>query len=358
MATYVNTKHKNPNKFHTIRYMDQGRQKELSFRTKTEAMNFKAKFEHDSREHIFVDPKESSIKFRDAAERYLENRTGAASSEVAYRRVLRLHINPVMGDRSLRHVAGDRYALETFLKTTLPNKGLGASMVKSCYVIIRAIVNDAVKAGKLTNVRINSISIPPVPVKAQIVWPEWKQLLAMSDAMGEYGTVLWLMRGCGLRIGEALAVRWENFKDGQLRITQQMYPNGTYGPMKHRKEEDFRDVPVPAYVMHALSPDDEDMEDRYGYVFPDVNRQQVTRLFNKARDTTSLDPAFTPHTLRHIFASVSLSNRVPITDVSAWLGHRDINMTYAIYGHLVPSSWATARDVLDQEFVTWKGSSA
>jgi integrase len=56
--------------------------------------------------------------------------------------------------------------------------------------------------------------------------------------------------------------------------------------------------------------------------------------------------------LRHIFASVALSGGVPITDVSKWLGHKDINVTFGIYGHLVPASWERARGVLDDE---WKG---
>ena len=38
---------------------------------------------------------------------------------------------------------------------------------------------------------------------------------------------------------------------------------------------------------------------------------------------------FTPHSLRHAFVSALLSHAVPITDVATWLGHRNINVTYA-----------------------------
>lgn len=62
---------------------------------------------------------------------------------------------------------------------------------------------------------------------------------------------------------------------------------------------------------------------------------------------------FTPHSLRHAFASVMLGKGVPITDVAQWLGHRDVRVTYRIYGHLVPSAAARAIAVLDEEYAEW-----
>jgi hypothetical protein len=38
-----------------------------------------------------------------------------------------------------------------------------------------------------------------------------------------------------------------------------------------------------------------------------------------------------------------LSKGVPITDMTHWLGHRDIRVTFRIYGLLVPSAAAGAR---------------
>ena len=55
----------------------------------------------------------------------------------------------------------------------------------------------------------------------------------------------------------------------------------------------------------------------------------------------------TEHNLRHLFASTLLRNLAPITDVSEWLGHRDINITYAVYSHLLPDSWDRVRKVLE-----------
>ena len=41
------------------------------------------------------------------------------------------------------------------------------------------------------------------------------------------------------------------------------------------------------------------------------------------------------HALRHTFASFALKTGWPVGQLAKWLGHSDINTTYAIYGHLV-----------------------
>lgn len=43
-----------------------------------------------------------------------------------------------------------------------------------------------------------------------------------------------------------------------------------------------------------------------------------------------------PHYLRLAYVSGQLAGLVPITDVSRWLGYKDIRTTHEVYGHLVP----------------------
>jgi integrase len=80
----------------------------------------------------------------------------------------------------------------------------------------------------------------------------------------------------------------------------------------------------------------------------------VAAWFRAGRRLAGLPDDYATRALRHTFASVALASEVPITDVSKWLGHQNINTTYAIYGHLVPSSWDRAKKALDSEYATWK----
>lgn len=120
-----------------------------------------------------------------------------------------------------------------------------------------------------------------------------------------------------------------------------MDEQGKLAPMKHRDEEDYRDVPLPSYVTDAIP---EDFEG-----FPALQRRRYGEWFTKAAHNAGV-AELTPHGLRHIFASVALAAGIPITDVSRWLGHKNIQVTFGIYGHLVPESDDRARFALDDEW--------
>jgi integrase len=62
------------------------------------------------------------------------------------------------------------------------------------------------------------------------------------------------MYGCGLRIGEALAVRTRcGINQGTtLRIREQVNPVAQLRPLKFRAAGQFRDVPLPAYVAESI----------------------------------------------------------------------------------------------------------
>jgi integrase len=98
-------------------------------------------------------------------------------------------------------------------------------------------------------------------------------------------------------------------------------------------------VPLPAWVSKRKP------EARTGYLFDHVSDTAYHGALTKAAEQAGF--IGTAHTLRHVFASVVLANGIPITDLAKRLGHKNINVRYATYGHLVPSSWDRARDVLD-----------
>jgi site-specific recombinase XerD len=78
-----------------------------------------------------------------------------------------------------------------------------------------------------------------------------------------------------------------------------------------------------------------------------VTRRTYQEDFERAAARAGLPPEFIPHSLRHCYASTALACGIPITEVSRWLGHKSIEVTHQIYGHLVPASWDRARTVLD-----------
>jgi len=340
-----------------VRYRANGRQREKSFawNTKQAASTFALDVESKKRQGDYVDPKLSAVKFSDAAEKWVA-RKRATATKATYRSLLEFHINPAIGNMTLNAVASltGRHAVEELLTVTMP-KVVGPSYIKTAYVVIRSVVNDAVKRGIVGQSRLSGIELDAAPSKADFVFPTHDQLTTMVDKLpAEYQLAIWIMRGCGLRFGEVFGLRASDFNGGTLRVQEQMLVNSlSYGPLKHRKPGEYRDVPVPSYVSRMVS---EYVSQSDGRLFAQVWHGTFMRAFTAARDAAGIPSGFTPHSLRHVFASVALSRGVPITDVSAWLGHRDINTTYGIYGHLVPSSFDRARNVLDAEFNEWSES--
>jgi hypothetical protein len=63
----------------------------------------------------------------------------------------------------------------------------------------------------------------------------------------DWAATVWLVHGCGLRIGEALAVnlRCRINRGKTLRVREQVNPAAQLRPLKFRKAGEFREIPLP-----------------------------------------------------------------------------------------------------------------
>lgn len=116
------------------------------------------------------------------------------------------------------------------------------------------------------------------------------------------------------------------------------------GPVKTRRSR--RDITVPLRVLEQLD---------YGNEWLFVNREGGPvryqgfrrRVWDKAVERAQLDPAPTPHDLRHTYASWMLNAGTPQSVVSRNLGHESIQMTVDIYGDVDDASRQAAADVMN-----------
>lgn len=65
---------------------------------------------------------------------------------------------------------------------------------------------------------------------------------------------VWLMHGCGLRIGEALAVNLRCLINNNktLRARDHVNPAGQLRPLKFRRPGELRDIQLPQYLSEAI----------------------------------------------------------------------------------------------------------
>jgi integrase len=344
-----------------VRYRTAGgrssRQREQSFGGDLrEAEDFALKVEHDKRARVFVDPRAGQALFRDAAGTWLDQHLGADSSIATYRSVLRAHIDPAIGGTPIGAIRREDIKA---LIAGMRRKGLSASRIGCAHLVISAVLAEAVRDKKLAESPCAGIALPGAVTSADFIIPAPAQLEAVAAGLPpDWAATVWLMHGCGLRIGEALAVslRCRIDHGTTLRIKEQVDPAAQLRPLKFRQAGQFRDIPLPEYVNeaidkhvagHGTTPD--------GYLFQGrkyklVIRRSYQQDFQRARARAGLPPEFIPHSLRHLYASTALAQGIPITEVSRWLGHNSIEVTHQIYGHLIPSSFYRARTTLDRAY--------
>ncbi len=224
---------------------------------------------------------------------------------------------------------------------------------------------------KPTNVAVDEDEIPTldeVNLIHQYISPQYKLTIS-------------LQAGLGLRISEALAFHVGCRRDDFIRVRWQVSSKANRGdartrlvPLKHREEGEYRDIPMPLFIGEeidehaaAWAPIPLGFETRDGkkkvvevFFAPRERGKGIMptastygyhwRKALKAAGLVNADgsPKYTPHSLRHFFASTALANGVPIHEVSRWLGHKSIKTTVDIYGHLVPEAWDRCRDIMQK----------
>lgn len=138
----------------------------------------------------------------------------------------------------------------------------------------------------------------------------------------------------GCRWGEAAALRPGDVDrdTGMVRIRRAWkYSSDGYTIGAPKTTRSRRTIAVPAAVLDQLDYSND-------YLFTNRAGGPVRyqgfrrRVWDKAVARAGLEPAPTPHDLRHTCASWMLTGGVPITVVSRHLGHESIKVTVDIYG--------------------------
>ena len=351
----------------TLRYWAAGRQREQSFRDDTDghgrvqygtgrrkARDAQLKIEHDKRAEgqTFIDPRSGREDFGKAVDTWISRLACSDGTRIVYVSVAGKWVKPAFAGRTVAQVAGDRDRVADLLAADMAH--LSVARRKAARRLVTGVLGEAVTAGKITRHRAGGLKIGHNGnghARKDFVFPAHAQI---GQVAAVAGIAVWLMRGCGLRIEEALGVHKEDFlSPRKLRVSGQASRDGHRKvALKHRKPGEFRDVPVPGWLWDLVK----DLPE--GPLCPGNGRTyavyaSVHGTHQRAARRAGIPAGFTPHSLRHAFASALLARGVPITDVARWLGHRDINITYAIYSHFMPDAEDRAIGVLDAEYSEW-----
>ncbi len=279
------------------------------------------------------------------------------STAASYERLVRCHVVPHLGHIKLFDL--DARTIQRAYQAMLDD--LAPSSVSKVHQILRSMLGAAVRDGILVVNPCERATPPAVPRNEvePLTLDDVKRILAASEDTRDHA--LWaVMAYCGLRLGEALALRKidVHLEVRTLRVERTLGQHASglrFGPPKSNKGR--RTVPLVDDVVTALQRHrvlvaerrlaakrwDEDCD----ALFPsEVGTWQyprnVQRRFRRMRKKLGLPDEVRPHTLRHTYASLLFEAGVELAVVQELLGHADLATTRDIYIHLTDQVKKTA----------------
>lgn len=296
------------------------------------------------------------IAERLTVERYLSEWLDAYASDhpesttpQTYRYVLEGHVIPRIGHVLLprltaKHVEG--------IYREMRNAGLSGETRAKVHRTLSQVLKRAVRDGNLPRNVCDSVDAslykPTKPTLHKITVDEAARLVDAAKAYSEIAALIPLMAYSGLRLGEALGLRWSDvdFDGDELRIVQTRKKHRDrylrYGTPK--TEQSARTVPMMPIVSTALYEHRERQRKHYEkhglapeheLVFTRADgspydHDNVTHRWQRIRETAKV-PKARLHDLRHFAASTMADHGAPVHHVAAVLGHSQVTTTYNRY---------------------------
>jgi len=310
----------------------------------------------------FEDPKPIPT-FKECADSWIKTTVPATCKESTvrdYNDILRIHALPVFGDLNLVDIT--RGKVKDFLLDKV-NHGYAKSTVSHMKDVVSGVLNKAlddeiipanpvVRLGKFIKRKDTKADINPLEGH------ELKHLLdSAKEHFQEHYTLFLLLARTGMRIGEALALEWDdiNFIERFIDVKRAT----VRGKISTPKSGKSRRVDMSPQLTEALrnhmkgftlglANDSDDPK----YVFINGNGQPVDkdnwrrRIFNKALEKAELRK-IRIHDLRHTYSTLRISKGDNIADVSNQLGHHSVKLTMDVYYHWIPGKKKSEVDELD-----------
>jgi len=166
--------------------------------------------------------------------------------------------------------------------------------------------------------------------------------------------MLYLAVDSGMRPQEYLALGRASLKERGVEVERALDGGGEKITVtKTRAGRRFIDLSPETLDMIRHYADNHGIENDYDLAFPAENgswqsiRNWRRRGFNRACEEAGLvivekdgensiqRPKYTPYDLRHFYASLLIDQRVNLKRIQTLMGHRNIQTTLNVYGHLI-----------------------
>ncbi|AGF26870.1 MULTISPECIES: site-specific integrase [Bacillus amyloliquefaciens group] len=335
------------------------------FRTKKEAMVAAAQAEINIDQDFFE--KDDNIRLASYLDKWFEDyKPTVKESSWKTRHDSLIILKKHLGAYKLKSVNEKIY--RNFLNDIAPQ--YAKNTLIGVHHVIKMVMDQAVKDSYFRYNPIKEVKIPKTTKDtsskqvdedlADIKFWEKEEITAYLNAVKRKGrpqdlAMFLLLVYSGLRIGEAVALKWDkiDFEESIIRVRFTLFQKnglrGKYKMMPPKTQSSIRNVPVPPQVINQLRVlkhvQERIKEEKRGnyvdedFVFADHTGQpEPARNFNY-RMATYIKKAgvkkITPHNLRHTYTALMIDAGIDIKEAQKRLGHSSAKTTLDIYSHIM-----------------------
>jgi integrase len=272
-----------------------------------------------------------------------------ASTAVNYQSLLRLYVRPALGRERIGNVTKDDVKrLHREISTTAGRKGQGATyQANRVLMLLSTLFNFAIEKKVLAAGSNPCTEVEANKERHRRRYMSDEELVAVKAALDTHPdsqcvAAIRLLMWTGARRGEVLAAKWENVDlhrttrdpDGNVRefaVWDRLAPD--------MKGDEDSSVPLADAARRLLLRlHVEQGEPKAGFVFPStksgtMHLVEIAKTWTQIKKTASITKSLRLHDLRHSFASVLISEGVPLEVISPLLGHSSLKTT-SRYAHL------------------------
>ncbi len=245
-------------------------------------------------------------------------------------------------------------------------KSLSRSSIKKIYLLLNvtfksAIANNLIRLNPTLEVKLPSSEVKPKEIEI-LTLDEQRAYMKVLERHKQ-GTLFLTALYTGMRIGELLALKWDNvdLEDATITVCESLrrvrvYEDDGSSESKlvtksPKTEKGYREIPIPKPLLlelkkYKLSSN----KSNVNLVFctkagKPLQYTYIWRTHRSLCEKADIRPT-TIHALRHTFASRSIEAGIDVKTVSELLGHTDTQTTWNTYVHSTEDSKKAAADTM------------
>lgn len=270
--------------------------------------------------------------------------------------------------------------IQAYYNTLVKDKNKTPDTIKTINKVLKSVLSQAMKESYIPKNYCNNIILPKISAKEeiQIFTVEEQQRFITSLDNHRNRALFILVLGTGLRIGEVVALKWNDIdlEKGELKVQRTFKRVGKLENLKAgdnrteiieqlpKTKYSERTIPIPSTIIkelksHKKRQNEEKFKAGEAYinndlVFPNelgqvTDTRNLSRSYGRILNRSGIKyKKF--HALRHTYATRLFENEVPLKTVQILMGHSNIKITADIYTHVMPEEKIKAVEKINKLF--------